>query len=287
MKIFEILQEYINPTKPANVKKSEIRKAGVQGSIRKVKLYQFITSKNNNVKVFFEPTLDAYDNKIIDVSFMVNDATFQLTHEKDSEILPQVVYIIKNYLKKSKTNIFKFTAFSDNRDTKLKHNVPVENTIKKLLPIIENVLTLLYDVNITPEQQEKYLKQHNDLLKKLNKPPVNSISYIHKKELIELLNNAITFLNNLKPTENDAIQWQQIISNIQYYSKNVNNWQEYKNMIILATQLYEKLLSYTQYGYPMYSNRRANIYEKLLQKFANDWIIDKTGDIFILYRKEK
>lgn len=72
------------------------------------------------------------------------------------------------------------------------------------------------------------------------------------------------------------------------YGRTANTWSEYDELMGSISNLHTKLLSYKSHGTVHISNRRFNIYEKLVNHYLQDeWIIHIDKPYFELERKHK
>jgi hypothetical protein len=296
MKIREIISEsylleFLNPKKPESIKSSTVSKAGTQGSVIKLAQRRFMTAKNNDVKVQFQGKLADNGEKSVDVVFYVNDtlydnsSTVDKNIKNDYEILSGVVYVILQYLDKSKINHFTFQAYRGEGDNKRLYNLPIKN-----LTAVNDAIGILYNkirsFNITDDMIAAELTRRNELLKKINKPPVNQVVIIYKKELLEVLHKLKQLLIDLQPSSESIQEFTNLYQLLERYNVRVEGWEEYQNLIPLLNEVRQILMSYGSQGVMVNRNRRLSVYSKLLKtNFSKEWDIQQYGDNFELSRK--
>lgn len=279
MKVKEIIKELLEPKKPSNVKSSVFNKSGVQGSETKVSQRKFVTKSGNDVKVHFKQT----GNDSVDITFYVNDSTEDAAVKggKDVEILPGVLHIVLQYLKKSKVNYCTFEAAGGSGDYKTKYNLPKDKIITSIKDHINQFKDKLSNTKITPEMEKNELDRINALRAKLNKPLETTAIVIYKDQLLHTLSELET---NIETIEADQIR--DLIRYMNEYSKNVLKWPEFEQLMKLLYEFQKVLSSYSEKGALIHRNRRQDLYSKLVDKYlSNDWDIETTGTMFYLTRK--
>ena len=275
------LRELIEPRKPTQTKSSVVSKFGVQGATTKIPQRRFITKLGNDIKVQFKPN----GEQSVDVTFYVNDSLDDnaVKGGKDNEILPGVLFIILQYLKKSKVNFCSFEAVTGSGDYKTKYNLPKERIINEVRAAAEQFISKLENTVITPEMEEEELRRINAIYTRVNKPLATSAIVIHKEELLDALGKLI---NNVDNVQLDEIS--DIIRHINNYNKNIDGWSEYNDLMKLLYSYRQIVQSYTPGGTTINRNRRLDLYTKMVEKYlSNDWDIEIHGTKFYLTRKSK
>jgi hypothetical protein len=281
------LEEDLSPKKPT----SKITKRNIikqQGTIRahKVIQYQFTTENGNNVKVHVKPD----GENSYDILFYVNDNMYDDSSSKnsesgrDKEILNGVLYVIQHVIKYLKPERITFEAISSDGDSKQVKNIDITKPKIELLKAIKMVKEQLEQYEATIVQPSKMRLE----LSQMSGKPLQTLYDINKSEYIELLNSLINSIQ----TDNQnlfGLEW-----DLQTKIHNDKSWKNIYNSKIDPNEiLLNKLNLYTTAvksnkpeGTIIQTNRRANVYERLLNKyFANEWDIKKNGDFFEMTKK--
>jgi len=279
------LLEIIAPRKPEKVTTKLSSTYGVQGSTFKVSDRSFVTKKNNVVRVRFTPENDWSGKRSVDITFYVNDTLDDRSYaDKDPEILPGVLHVILQFLKRSKVDQCTFIAASGDGDYKKVYNLPKEKIVKAVTMSANKLKTRLENTIITPEMEKEYLDKRNEMLSVVGRPLVDKITYIYKDELISMLSRLMSDIENIS-TAADANEY---VTFLKSHSNNIGRWPEYDELTSVLHKFVEILLSYRDIGLTRMHNRRLSIYTKMVDYyFAKDWDIDIYGTKFTLTRKEK
>jgi|688.fasta_scaffold213153_1 hypothetical protein len=293
MRAYEfILKELLEPKKPGSaVKSSTVSVSGAQGSISKISQQKFTTSKGNVVKVWFKPTQADDGNPSVEITFYVNDTVYDNSSSEgkdianDFEILSGVGYLVNNTLDRKKLNHCTFLAYSSNRDTRTKFNIPLEKYLVKL----NHSLTTFYDqianFNPTPEQLSAELERRNALLARLKRPLETSVNMVDPN-LTNALSQMHAFIN--QPFDETSLErYSKLLTAIEHSSSHyVYNNTGFPKLINDLHEFKLIVRSYSKDGAEITSNRRASVYSKLIQKFFSDkWDIKTQGAHFTLTRK--
>jgi hypothetical protein len=267
------LNEVAEPAKPINkIYRRSITKNGGTWKEKKVLEFKFKTNNENEVKVHFDKIEDGF----YDVMFYVNDTQHDDASQnddiRDSEILGNVLWIIKNKSDQLGINKLKFQAQKGEGDTKIIRNLDVSKYKNHALQLLNN---LAARVN---SYQVKMIKPNVDLWKKLNRPippekpdldqPSLNKLIIEFQKLIEsnqsikeLLNNNLYKLEELNKLGIDTTEFLNVIKNLSNAIESNMPWGWRRNL-----------------------NRRAIVWEKLVNKYFADWILKKDGVNFELTR---
>ena len=285
MKINEIiLLEVIEPRKPSTTKSSTRSKSGVQGSTIKIADRTFSTDAGNLVTVSFKPNVENGE-KSVDISFYVNGTTEDnaTSGRTDGKILSGVLYIILQYLNRSRVNHCTFIAAPGERDNKKIYNIDKTSIVDVVKNCIGKLKNRILHTVVTPQQKKESLDKTNALLLKLGRPLVTKIEYINKKELVNALDVLFTKISDISAADlNDCTMY------IQNNNKNVDKWIEYIELMDSIYKLHSSLISQTPGGLNVHKNRRLELYTKMVNHyFAHDWDIDIYGTSFRLVRKNK
>jgi len=290
MKIKELLQEFLKPKKPDKIIKSVFKKTGLQGTVNKFNQRQFDTPNGNNVKVHFKPQQSSTGQKSVDIDFYVNNSldddssTKEKDIKNDYDILSGVMYVILDYLKNNKISHFTFHAYSGERDTRRKFNLPLKN-VNKIVSDIDSIISKIASFKVTDDMVSAELARRNQLLAKVKRPLLTDITILYKDEMI----SGLTQLKELvlsKITSDSINRLTQIESYLGKHDITVNKWLDYHDLLNDMHKVRQVLLSHTEHGVIVTSNRRLSVYSKLLKdNLASDWDIEITGDSFEVSKK--
>lgn len=286
MKIKKLL-EIITPKKPLSVKSSQFTKSGVQGTKELVKQRQFKTSKGNDVKVHFHPSKNSEGKRNVDVVFYVNNTTYDDSSTQDGkiqndfEILSGVLYLTKSFVNRGKYDSISFLAQSGDGDQKRVKGMNTEPIKQRLEGVAKEFRKEVASYIPTKEEKDLAIKRSKDILRKFNKtiPP----TVIYKTELLDALDLIPDFLKD----DNLELGYK-IRAKLQKYDKTVEKFDSYKNLQDILNRLLEAYDSHSGDGVLIHRNRRASLYNKLVNRyFSNEWSIKQDGDMFNLDKLNK
>jgi hypothetical protein len=277
-----VINEYIEPNYPKNVKSSVVKKSGVQGSVIPIKQYSFITAKGNQVKVHFKITKDYDDVKTADIVFYVNDTLDDSSSQKggsptDPEIFNGVLGIILKASDRLKINRITFEPWSGEGDTKIVKGLSFKD--KK-----EQFLNNLKQFKNTVEKREPKLFEPSDRMKELAKQlgrEANKIKEFDKEKLLDIISKAISSIEEEKESIRGVLNDLELLTKTTYEA--FPELSEIKEIIQAATKI---IVSNTEQGFTVKRNRREAIYKKLMDRyFSDNWEIKFEYGKFDLERK--
>jgi hypothetical protein len=237
-----ILNEIVELRKPNGSIKKSFRNNIIELS--------FVTSLKNEVKVTFFKKQD----QVYEVSFYVNES-YEKTERneilgRDPEILPGVLYLIKE--KADEINIKKiyFQSYEDKNDSKIISNI-------NLNPIKNKVFSSLEEItNETDNQDLIIINYFKELVSNL-KSDTSCLDFLNQINIY--FGKILTIFNKL---QKDSFEF--------YFNTN---------------ELRNAITSY-KHGIEMIKNRRSSVYEKLFNRFFNkDWDLKMNGNNFEITRK--
>jgi hypothetical protein len=293
MRAYEfILNELLEPRKPGSaVKSSTVSVSGAQGSVSKISQQKFTTSKGNVVKVWFKPTQADDGNPSVEISFYVNDTLYDKSSTEgkdianDFEILSGVGYLVNNTLNRKKLNHCTFLAYSGDRDTRTKFNIPPDKYLVNVNHLLKTLHDQIANFNPTPDQLAAELERRNTLLARLNRPLETSVNMVDPN-LANALSQMHAFIN--QPFDETSLErYSKLLTAIEHSSSHyVYNNTSFPKVINDLHEFKLIVRSYSKHGAEITSNRRASVYSKLIQKFFSDnWNIETQGAHFTLTRK--
>lgn len=257
--IGELQIESIGTYHPNNVKygSRQINKGTVMQFTDKT--ITFTTSQGNKVVVhIFPDDVDSYE-----IAFDVNGDRKEQSREKDSEILSGVFGVVLKAVDKYKINKLKIKADSDDRDTKIKKNIPMGDYEDRYKDILSKVLQILTSLDLSDNPSEAMAKIYQKR-GKVYDPNAN-------------LNLTIKELTHAM--DGDYKIYPQHISGLHYFPKEYID--EFNSII---TEYNKRKNSYSDDGVKVVRNRRYEIYKRVIPKHFKDWDItfeDKFDTIYL------
>lgn len=274
-----LFYEVAAPTKPSSSvkKRNKIKNPGTN-TAKPIIEYQFKTKLGNDVKVQFEPNGDNSYNIVFYVNNTLDDNSSKTADaDRDPEILSGVLYIIANKSEKLNAQQLSFSAYSGKNDTKFVKNLEIEPYKNIALKELEKFRQILvhFPVKMIPPSQSRI-----DLFQRLNKGMPQPLPNLDTHKAIQFIDEYISNIDN--PTYSaDGF-----LNNILYMA----DFEKFKintDQLIYALRNLEMAQKSQQGGYSIVRNRRAAVYEKLLQRyFSNEWDIKKYHTSFTLNRKQ-
>ena len=237
-----ILNEIIELRKPS----SSIKKSFSNNIIE----LSFVTSLQNKVKIVFIKKQD----QIYEISFYVNESYENIERNeilgRDPEILPGVLYLIKE--KADEINIKKiyFQSYEDKNDSKIVSNI-------NLNPIKNKVFSSLSEIiNDIDQEDLKLINNFKEIVSNL-KSDSSCLDFLNQINVY--FGKILTIFNKL---QKDSFEF--------YFNTN---------------ELRNAITSY-KHGVEMIKNRRSSLYEKLFNRFFNkNWDLKMNGNNFEITRK--
>ncbi len=267
------LYEIVEPQKPKKINKSTFIKNKGTNIAKPILQYYWKTSLGNKIKLQLD-----FDGEKYDVNFYVNDthyddASAREGRIRDPEILNSVIYVLKKKMDELNAKKFTFKGQDSPKDYKMIYNLPLEPTKNNLVKTLESLLNFLKNRTpvLIPPSQERL-----DLFKKFNRPapgPRPDFS----DETIDKLN---IILEKIKA--NQLADYDQIFQS--YIQKEFEAVKYDSNPLIQMIKRYNQIIESQTGGWNRYKNRRAEVYDKLMQRFFSDWKIERSRNNFTLTR---
>lgn len=268
------LIEFLDPKKPKNVKARTINKSGTQGSVSKVAQRSFETTNGNTVKVMFEKTGD--EDYPYDVYFYVNDTMYDRS-DRDSEIFPMVLYVIKSYVNRNKINGLTFRAINSENDTKLVRGLDQDKAKDEVIKVLKSLDNYLKS---NPKQEVQPSQKKIDLYKKLNRQ-LPKFYNIPKHDELSKMVSTILSSNGDENAINGNLPF------IVDYLESIND-EELKSSIRKSHQKYmDAVASNSKSGLIVNRNRRRVVYKKIIDKFFPEWHVIIEYDKFYMSRNKE
>ena len=273
------LNEIVAPQKPTSkVRKTTIIKNQGTNIAKPILQYAWKTSFGNIVKL----QLDQKGPDSFDIVFYVNDThyddeTASEDRIRDPEVLNSVLHVIRNKADDLGMKEITFKAQGSPKDVRTIYNLPVEPIKSQLLKMLETLFSFVSTrkPKLIPPTQAQL-----EIAKKFNRPTPNPRPDFNP-ELINVIKQSIEEINANKTAsqyydfmkENDSLH--NNFRNIRY---------DVIPIITLMKRYNEIILSQSPEGWQRKRNRRAEVYDKLMNKFFADWQIKRNGDYFTLTR---
>lgn len=273
----EWLNEIVAPRKPSGmIKRNNITQNAGTNNPKAVIQYQFKTKLKNIVKVWFKVKGDDSYEVIFYVNDSLKDDSGKNPNGRDPEILPGVLHIIQDKSSSLNAKEITFQAFSDEDDSQVLKNLPIDSYRQKLNSQIDYFSNVLrrFPVEMIPPSQSRI-----DLFARLNRGVPEPLPNLDTKLLLNLM-------DDLKMSLESPESSRPAINNVMEKLYSVD-WKQFNidpKPVQMAIKDFEGALeSNTESGWRKFKNRRESVYEKLVQRyFARDWKISKSGTFFTL-----
>lgn len=239
-----IINEIVEPKKPFN-------SVVFKGNNDKDFSLNFKTSLGNSVSISFSIA----DDKYVEISFYVNGSHKETENKmtilgRDPEILPNVMFVVKNKIDELKINKVYFMAFEDDNDLKIAYKLNLDKTKQKILKECDKILRI-----ITNKDHVLLINNFKLIISSLK----NDASCLEQESKINVLFAKIL---SCIPNGFDSFEF--------YY--NVN-------------ELKRQFKSYSD-GTIIKDNRRVKVYTRLFERyFKDEWDLQVIGNTFLLKRK--
>lgn len=271
MKFKNWLNEIVSPQKPNNPRLSNIIKNKSTNTAKPVMQYTWRTSSGNKVELQFEKNhQDSYT-----IVFYVNgthydDETSGEEKVRDPEVLNTVVYMMRKIADKLQAKELSFTGQDSPKDYKKIFNLPLEPTKTILLDTLQNIVKLVTSrtPQIIPHTQKKI-----EIYAKLNRPLPEPGPDFDPQNL-KALNQIISDIESNKQ-----------IPEFYYFFKDLHILGFDSLAIEKQMQKFNQIISSrSSQGWNRHKNRRADVFEKIVNKFFSDWQINRLGSRITLAR---
>lgn len=281
-----ILTEIAEPSRPSgNVSRHKITKDRGTYKQRGVLEFRFKTTLDNDIKLHFEKLRDEEDG--YDIMFYVNDTQFDTASgsQRDSEILGNILWLIKKKADLLKANILTFTAQKGDGDTRIIRGLDINLYKPNALLELDKMRKMISN------HQVQMLKKDAALYIKLNRPVPPDYPDVDKEKYFKILSEYEFIINSIATHSNKQITTpylplQDLLNNTIHLFEQLDvfgiNSKKFIDSMKLLSDAEE---SNTESGLRKHRNRREFVWEKLVKKHLSDWIVDKQGTKFKLTRK--
>lgn len=264
-----LISEIAEPVRPLNkVTLRHIVKDGSTWRSRNVREYRFKTTKGNEIKLHFEKLND--EKNVYDVMFYVNNTQYDNASGGDPEILGNVLWLMKKKADQLKADVLTFTAQKGDGDIKIIRNMDI-NRFKPLalqeLAKIRNIITA-YEV--------KMVKPKADVFIRLGRPVPPDYPDLDKDKYLKILSAYESQIDSVGELVTNTTHLFQDLSRLNI---------DASGFINAMKRLWEAQESNTEHGFHRHRNRREFVWEKLMNRYFTDWLIEKSGVKFRLSRK--
>lgn len=278
MNFKQFLKEYYDPRKPSSsIKTTTTVKNSGTNLAQSMRQTVFTTAKGNKVRVLITPEGEGSHSVIFYVNDTLYDSSSQTEDSKiDNEIIPGVLYVMKLFIKKNSDNIneITFSAFKGDKDTKIVRNLDIKKALVNMerhLEMLMRELNAHVPVYHEPsENLKKIMAKKGQVPRRIPDIDVEPIKLkihsIKDNPFIEDIKDIGYFLTSRADIT-------KTFPSAKLASKAVI---DYANA----------LKSHTKDGTEITQNRRAKIYDRLVNRhFSDVFDIHKDGDEFTLTKK--
>lgn len=263
-----LINEIAEPVRPlGKVGLRNIIKNGGTWRSRKVREYRFKTTKGNEVKLHFDKL---NDENGYDVMFYVNDTQYDNASGGDSEILGNVLWLMRKKADQLKAEVLTFTAQKGDGDTKIIRNMDVS----RFKPVALQELGKLRGAIIS--YQIKMVQPKAEIFVRLGRPVPPNYPDLDKEKYLKILSAYEMQIDSLGDLVNNTTHLFQDLSRLGI---------DASNFIVAMKRLWSAQESNTDRGFQSHRNRREFVWEKLMKRHFSDWMMEKDGVKFRLSRK--
>lgn len=266
-----LITEIAEPVRPlGKVAFRNIIKDGSTWRSRSVKEYRFKTTKGNEVKLHFDKLND--ESNGYDVMFYVNDTQYDNASGGDSEILGNVLWLMRRKADQLKANVLTFTAQKGDGDIKVIRNMD----ISRFKPVALQELAKMR--SIIGSYQVKMVKPKAELFARLGRPVPPDYPDLDKEKYLKILSAYESQIDSVGELVTNTTHLFQDLSRLGIDASSFTD---------AMKRLWDAQESNTERGFHSHRNRREFVWEKLMNRhFSTDWSIEKSGVKFRLSRKE-
>jgi len=271
--------EVVELMKPKGARKSNIVRDAGTNTARGAIQYKWKTQLGSEVKLLFTPE----GNDEYTVVFYVNntlydDAASNTENGRDPEILSGIFYLLKSKSEVIGAKTLSFRAHQSPGDTKIVRSLNIDLYKQQALTDIFNFSKESSTVvpNVVPPSERSL-----SLMKKINRP----ILTVYDFEKDRWLNFAKQVKSAIEQNESIYNYVNQLKTGVGVGDFRTLNF-DINKLIYSLSNYQNAFMSNTEQGWSKTKNRRAVIYEKLLNRhMSNEWSISVRGDNFLLTKK--
>jgi hypothetical protein len=237
--------------------------------------YVFSTSKGNAVKVEMDYSRnelpqdedeDYYDylkgEDYCDISFKVNKSYNDLDRsdkERDSEILNGVLGIISDHVYEYKISYFSFTAWSGEGDTKNaikgEEDKLRQVAVKRLVELLDSIRKLYSDTEVANWLSSINIYERVATLKDILCLPIHELDDERIGRIVTLRD---AIVESIQKSKSERIG---------------GKGDEWMGVMNVVDEFLKELKKYKEVNADKVKNRRASLYQKIIQRFLPGWEI--------------
>ena len=263
-----LIKEIAEPVRPSGkVSLRNIVKDGGTWRSRSVKEYKFQTTKGNEVKLHFDKL---NDENGYDVMFYVNDTQYDDASGGDSEILGNVLWLMRKKADQLKADVLTFTAQNGAGDVRVIRNMD----INRFKPVALQELAKMRNMIIS--HQVKMMKPNAELFARLGRAVPPDYPDLDKDKYLKILSAYELQIDSVGDLLNNTTHLFQDLGRLNI---------DASGFIDAMKRLWEAQESNTERGFQRHRNRREFVWEKLMNRYFSDWLMEKNGVKFRLSRK--
>lgn len=210
------------------------------------------------------------DENGYDVMFYVNDTQHDDASGGDSEILGNVLWLMRKKADQLKADVLTFTAQKGDGDIRVIRNMDVS----RFKPVALQELVKMRSV-IT-SYQVKMVKPNAEIFIRLGRPVPPDYPDLDKDKYLKIL--------SAYESQIDSVG--QLVTNTTHLFQDLSRLNiDASGFIDAMKRLWEAQESNTERGFYSNRNRREFVWEKLINRHFSDWLMEKNGVKFRLSRK--
>lgn len=272
--------EIVEPVKAKGIRKSNFVINPGTNTARPATRFKWKTSLGNVIDLHFQHGQDGSYTVVFYVNgTLFDDAPKNTVNNRDSEILPTVMHTIRDKADALNAQELTFRAAKSDNDQKIIRNLPIKNLSVNAIDLLQQLKQKVstHEVRMVPPPQSRI-----DLYLKLKRPPpiarpdIDQSRWMKWANLIQSLIEKQESFGNLTTIKGAGLEPNELQS-IGF---------DPTQLVQILKELDQVFKSMTPEGLLRNKNRRAVIYDKLMQRYMSDkWNISRTNDYFELTRK--
>lgn len=265
-----LITEIAEPVRPlGKVALRNIIKDGGTWRGRSVKEYRFKTTKGNEIKLHFDKL--NHENGY-DVMFYVNDTQYDSASGGDSEILGNILWLMRKKADQLKANVLTFTAQKGDGDTRVIRNMDTNRFKSVALQELAKMRSIITSYQI------KMVKPKAEVFIRLGRPVPPDYPDLDKEKYLKILSAYELQIDSIGELVTNTTHLFQDLSRLNI---------DASGFIDAMKRLWDTQESNTERGFHSHRNRREFVWEKLMNRhFSGDWLMEKSGVKFRLSRKK-
>jgi hypothetical protein len=272
--------EIVEPMRPKGARKSNFTINLGTNTARPATRFRWKTSLGNSIDLNFEHgEADTYTVVFYVNGTLFDDAPKNTVNSRDPEILSTIMHALREKADALNAQVLYFRAAKSDKDSRLVRNLPQKDLAARAIGYLNQFKQMAsnYKVQLIPPSQVRL-----DLFKKLNKPDPMPRADFDQKRWMLWANSVHSLIEKQQPLGN--------ISSIEGAGLEPSELRligfDPTPLVQTLKALDEVFKSMTPEGFLKNKNRRAEVYDKLMQRYMSDkWNVIRKEDFFELTRK--